>query len=168
MYDNVANEGMRCILNLIKNFEEESHISLQYDIYNVRAEMALPDLSYDIYISTGGPGSPLESGESWEAPYFTFIDSIFAYNRGEEVIAGIQKPKYMFLICHSFQLVSRHLGIGTVSKRRSTSFGVFPVHRTVEAGSEPFFDGLPEPFMWSTLEIINWCVPTKNVLRIWV
>ncbi|MDI9876079.1 type 1 glutamine amidotransferase [Flectobacillus rivi] len=146
MYDNVANEGMRCILNLIKNFEEESHIPLQYNIYNVRAEMALPDLSYDIYISTGGPGSPLESGESWEAPYFTFIDSIFAYNRGEEVIAGIQKPKYMFLICHSFQLVSRHLGIGMVSKRRSTSFGVFPVHRTTEAGSEPFFDGLPEPF----------------------
>ena len=146
MYDNVANEGMRCILNLIKGFEEESHIPLNYDIYNVRAEIALPDLSYDIYISTGGPGSPLASDEPWEQPYFALIDSVFAYNRRVEVLEGLLKPKYMFLICHSFQLVSRHLGIGTVSKRRSTSFGVFPVHRTEEAGLEPFFDGLPEPF----------------------
>ena len=52
----------------------------------------------------------------------------------------------MFLICHSFQMVSRHVGIGTVKKRRSTSFGTFPIHKTHDGQVEPFFEALPDPF----------------------
>ncbi|WP_026997739.1 type 1 glutamine amidotransferase [Flectobacillus major] len=146
MYNNVPNEGMRCILNLLKSFEEHEHIAIDYQIFNVRAENTVPDLTYDIYISTGGPGSPLPSDEPWEKPYFDFIDAVFAHNISDVVLKGQASRKYMFLICHSFQLVSRYLGIGTVSKRRSTSFGVFPVHRIEASGSEPYFEGLPEPF----------------------
>lgn len=52
----------------------------------------------------------------------------------------------MFLICHSFQLVARHLGIGKITKRKSTAFGVFPVNQIDKNIKEPFFEGLPEPF----------------------
>jgi homoserine O-succinyltransferase/O-acetyltransferase len=140
MYDNHANEGMRCIWHAIQTVEAAEGVQFTVDVFNVRAEHNVPDLSYDAYISTGGPGSPLPSAEPWETPYFAFIDALFAHNREQE------QRKHLFLICHSFQLVSRHFGLGTLSKRKSTSFGIFPIHLTDEGTTEPLFAGLPEPF----------------------
>ena len=140
MYNNAPNEGMRCIRQLLHRGEIENGISFQVDTYNVRAENEVPTLDYDIYISTGGPGSPLASEEEWEARYFAFVDELLAYNQANE------NKKQMLLICHSFQLVSRHLGIGEISRRKSTSFGVLPVHLTEAGLAEPVLQGLPEPF----------------------
>ena len=140
MYNNVANEGMRCIWQLLHRSAADLDVAFQIDTYNVRAENQLPGLDYDAYISTGGPGSPLETDEPWEARYFTFIDALLLHNRTQPV------KKHLLLICHSFQLVSRHLGLGEVGKRKSTSFGVLPVHLTAAGLAEPVFAGLPEPF----------------------
>ena len=140
MYNNVANEGMRCIRQLLHRSAADLDVAFQIDTYNVRAENQLPGLDYDAYISTGGPGSPLETDEPWEARYFTFIDALLLHNRTQPV------KKHLLLICHSFQLVSRHLGLGEVGKRKSTSFGVLPVHLTAAGLAEPVFAGLPEPF----------------------
>ena len=43
-------------------------------------------------------------------------------------------------------MVCRQYGIGLVSRRRKTAFGVFPVHVTPEGQSDPVFRGLPDPF----------------------
>jgi GMP synthase-like glutamine amidotransferase len=147
MYNNVPGEGIRCILKLVKEFRERGGVqSIETSIFDVRAKNEVPDLSHHIYISTGGPGSPLALGETWEKPYFNFIDSIFDYNRSEKVESGEIPKKFMFLICHSFQLVARHLEIGNVTKRKSTSFGVFPVNQIDRSIKEELFEGLPEPF----------------------
>ncbi len=146
LYNNAPNEGMRCIIKLIDEFREREQIEVETTIFNVRANNEVPDLSYDIYFSSGGPGSPLESAEAWETAYFVFIDSVFEHNKSEEVKYGESTKKYMFLICHSFQLVARHLGIGKITKRKSTAFGVFPVNQIDKNIKEPFFEGLPEPF----------------------
>lgn len=146
MYNNFPGEGMRCIIKLINEFQEREGITVQFEIFNVRSENLIPDLGYDIYISTGGPGSPLELGESWEEPYFKFIDSVFEYNKSETVVSEKSTKKYMFLICHSFQLVARHLGVGNITKRKSTAFGVFPVNQIDKSIHEELFEGLPEPF----------------------
>ncbi len=146
MYANFPGEGMRCIIKLINEFQEKEELLIETTIFNVRAENKLPDLSYDIYISTGGPGSPLALGESWEKPYFNFIDSLLNHNKSKAVISEESTKKYLFLICHSFQLVARHLGIGNITKRRSTAFGVFPVNQIDKEIHEELFDGLPEPF----------------------
>ena len=140
MYNNAPNEGMRCIRQLLSRGAAENGIPFHIDTYNVRAENALPGLEYDIYISTGGPGSPLASAEAWEPRYFAFIDSLLAHNQTHAL------KKHLLLICHSFQLVSRHLGIGEVSRRKSTSFGVLPVHLTPAGHADPELQGLPEPF----------------------
>jgi homoserine O-succinyltransferase/O-acetyltransferase len=58
MYANHANEGMRCIWHAIQAVEQAKGVSFTVDVFNVRAENHVPDLSYDAYISTGGPGSP--------------------------------------------------------------------------------------------------------------
>lgn len=140
MYDNAPNEGMRCIRQLLDRSALEHGLPFRVDTFNVRAENALPGLDYDIYLSSGGPGSPLASAEAWEPRYFDFIDALLAHNRTQE------PKKHLLLICHSFQLVSRHLGIGEVSRRKSTSFGVFPVHLTPAGLADPVLRGLPDPF----------------------
>ena len=146
MYNNFPGEGMRCILKLVNEFRERENLSIETSIFNVRAENNIPDFTFDIYISTGGPGSPLVLGESWEKPYFEFIDSVFQHNKSKNVESGESAKKFMFLICHSFQLVARHLGVGNVTKRKSTAFGVFPVNQIDKSIHEELFVGLPEPF----------------------
>lgn len=140
MYNGHQNEGMRCIKMLVGQFLSQEGIKGNYDIFDVRKENQIPDLSYDIYISSGGPGNPLREGHAWEAPYYQFIESVFDYNNKNE------EKKYLFLICHSFQMVSHHLGFGEVTKRRSTSFGVMPIHKEFDGDSEPLFAELPDPF----------------------
>ena len=140
MYNNAPNEGMRCIRQLLHRAEQANGAEFIVDTFNVRANNEVPGLQYDVYISSGGPGSPLQSDEPWEPLYFGFIDALFAYNK----TAGVKK--HLLLICHSFQLVSRHLGLGEVSKRKSTSFGVLPVHLTQAGHRDPVLTELPEPF----------------------
>ena len=140
MYDNARNEGMRCIRQLLSLAEIDNYVEFQTNTFNVRAANELPGLDYDIYISTGGPGSPLASDEVWERNYFQLIDALLQHNTANE------HKKHVLFICHSFQLISRHLGIGTVSKRKSTSFGVLPVHLTSAGMLEPVLAALPNPF----------------------
>lgn len=140
-----ANESMRCIMHLIRNAQGENHQSeqpseLSVDVFDIRGSNDVPDLSYDIYISSGGPGSPMASDEAWEQPYFTLIDQLFDWNRHNE------RKKFVFLICHSFQLVVRHLELGSLSQRKSTSFGIFPIHKTDEGDTAPILMGLDDPF----------------------
>jgi homoserine O-succinyltransferase len=140
MYNNAPNEGMRCIRQLLRRSEEANQVDFLIDTFNVRAANEVPGLDYDIYISSGGPGSPLASDEPWEPLYFGFVDALFTYNK------QASQKKHLLLICHSFQLVSRHLGLGEVSKRKSTSFGVLPVHLTEAGQHDPVLEKLPEPF----------------------
>jgi GMP synthase-like glutamine amidotransferase len=52
----------------------------------------------------------------------------------------------VLFICHSFQLACRHYDIAEITRRKSTAFGVFPVHLQEEGKHEPIFAGLPDPF----------------------
>jgi homoserine O-succinyltransferase/O-acetyltransferase len=140
MYDNRPNEGMRCIQQLIRLVAHEDNADLRFDIFNVRAENHVPDLSYDIYISTGGPGVPMPLGEGWEKPFFALLDQLRTWNETQE------QKKFVFLICHSFQLAMGHWQLGQVSRRKSTSFGIFPIHKTDEGESDSLFGKLPNPF----------------------
>ncbi|GAB3568599.1 hypothetical protein GCM10027578_21430 [Spirosoma luteolum] len=140
MNNNQPNQGMRCIMQLIRTVQASEQTELAFDIFNVRGNNEVPGLDYDVYISSGGPGSPLASTEPWEARFFTLIDALFAWNQAND------QKKFVFLICHSFQLVVRHLELGLLSKRRSTSFGILPMHKEAAGLTEPLFDGLGEPF----------------------
>lgn len=143
LYEGFENQGMRCIRELLNQFAEFNNIELQKDEFEVRLQKQVPNLDYDVYISTGGPGSPLESeGSDWEAAYFDWLKKVESFNNND---ANIIK-KQVFFICHSFQLICRHYNLGEVVKRKSTSFGVFPMHYLREAHNEPVFAGLADPF----------------------
>jgi GMP synthase-like glutamine amidotransferase len=143
LYDGVANQGMRCIREIITHFGEQYQLNIQWDEFDVRQKLQTPELTYDIYISSGGPGSPLDSvGSKWENAYFKWLHKVQRWNNNE---ANVQK-KHVFFICHSFQLACRHFHIANVCKRKSTSFGVFPVHLLHDGVEEIVFDGMKDPF----------------------
>src|SRR5947208_1316335 len=84
LYEGVANEGMRCIRQILKQFGKNNNLELVCNEFDVRLKKEVPGISYDIFISTGGPGSPLESKESdWEKSYFNWLEEIIAWNNGD-------------------------------------------------------------------------------------
>jgi homoserine O-succinyltransferase/O-acetyltransferase len=142
LYEGQANQGMRCIREILNQWSESNHIELSWDEFEVRVTRDIPDLSYDIYISSGGPGSPLESeGSGWDNDYFNWLSSVEQWNNSDR-----PNKKFVFFICHSFQLVCRQWGVGNISKRKKTSFGVFPVHVLWEGQKDPVLKGLKDPF----------------------
>jgi homoserine O-succinyltransferase/O-acetyltransferase len=143
LYEGQANQGMRCIREILREWSEHHGISLLVHEFEVRIKQEVPDLSYDLYISSGGPGSPLESiGTAWEEAYLNWVSSVEEWN-GDQ---NNSNKKFVFFICHSFQLVCRHYGIGEVTKRKSTAFGVFPVHVLPSGQTDPVLEGLNDPF----------------------
>ena len=137
LYNGEPNEGMRSIKSILEKFKNFT----TYEVFDVRQLNQLPDTSFDIYISSGGPGNPLPQGESWEQPFFNLWDDIIKLNEVEGA-----KKKFVFLICHSFQMLSLHWEIAKVSKRHSPSFGIFPIHKTDEGNIDSVIKRLPEPF----------------------
>ena len=142
LYEGVPNEGMRGIRQLIESFEVDFHQPVKYEIFDVRLKSEVPGTDFDLYISTGGPGSPLESeGSVWERKYFALMDAIRGHNNRTPL-----NQKHVLLICHSFQIFCRYYNYAHVSKRKSTSFGVMPVHKTDEGHHDPLFRSLGDPF----------------------
>ncbi|RYD68696.1 MAG: GMP synthase, partial [Sphingobacteriales bacterium] len=118
MNNGAPNQGMRGIQEILSRFRHENNINLTFDIFDLRQKGEIPGIDYDAYISSGGPGSPLESkGEKWENDFFNLLDEIEAFNASSE-----EQKKYAFLICHSFQLACRKFGLGNVTERRSNAF----------------------------------------------
>jgi homoserine O-succinyltransferase/O-acetyltransferase len=143
LYEGQPNQGMRCIRQLLNEYAGAHSLDLRHDEFEVRVRHETPDLSYDIYISSGGPGSPLDSeGSQWETVYWEWLRRIESFNANP----ANSRPKQVLFICHSFQLVCRHYEIAAVTSRRSTAFGVFPVHMLEAGVTEPVFAGLRDPF----------------------
>ena len=143
LYAGVANQGMRCIRTILAEWAATNELDLHSDEFDVRLKNELPDTSYDIYISSGGPGDPLLSRfEDWDIAWCRWLDKMKRWNSNPSK----SQKKYIFFICHSFQLASRYFNVGLVSKRKSTAFGVFPIHMLEGGIDEPVFDGLRDPF----------------------
>ena len=142
LYEGQANEGLRCIRTILSDWSTTHQQAIEVKEFDVRLNLEVPDLNFDIYISSGGPGSPLETeGSAWEEKYFGWLEALKEWNEGSHF-----PKKHAFFICHSFQLFCRHFKLGNVCKRKSTSFGVFPVHQMEDGHAEKVFDGLNDPF----------------------
>jgi GMP synthase-like glutamine amidotransferase len=142
MNNGAPNQGMRGILAVLNRYQKETGFDLSTEVFDLRQKNELPDLSYDIYISSGGPGSPYDGeGQTWENNFFKLLDDLDAHNLSEGSV-----KKYAFLICHSFQMACRKYGLGKVILRNSPAFGIFPIFLTAEGARDPIFKGLPNPF----------------------
>jgi len=143
LYNNERNEGIRCIREIVFEAGNKfNDVDLTYNVYETRFKGELPDDDCDIYISSGGPGSPFEGeGTKWEKDYYNLIDNIYSHNQNSS-----ERKKYIFFICHSFQMMARYFEFGEVSKRDMKSFGVMPFSKTEEGDNDPILTTLSNPF----------------------
>jgi len=156
LYNNERNEGMRCIREIVTEAgNNNSNINLSYDVFETRYKGDIPDLSYDIFISSGGPGSPFEDEDKqWDKDYFSLLDKIWNHNQKSE------QKKYIFFICHSFQMMARYFQFGEVNKRFINSFGVMPFLKSEEGKNDPLLKDLTDPFY--AADIRHWQVVNPN------
>jgi len=153
----VPNQGMRCLRDLLRQTGEDwSQVGVVVDIFDTRRGGELPDIGYDIYMSSGGPGSPYDGqGQAWEKNYFNLLNRIYTHNQN-----GNPQKKYVFFICHSFQLMARFFNLAEVVERHSQSFGIFPVHKTNAGKRDPLLRDLDDPFYGGDFR--NWQVIQPN------
>src|SRR5687768_5730610 len=143
MNDGQPNQGMRCIRQIVQEWATTVDMKIICTEFDVRQKNQLPDTSFDIYISSGGPGDPLSTRfDDWDIAWCKWVNEMIRWNSNPSTT----QKKYIFFICHSFQLASRYFNAGLVYKRKSTAFGVFPVHMLEEGKTEPVFEGLNDPF----------------------
>ena len=82
MYDGEPNQGMRCIHEILSRFSDE----ISYREFDVRGKAELPDIrNFDLFISTGGPGNPLEGDGHWDLLYNEFLDQIWIWNQNHSL-----------------------------------------------------------------------------------
>ena len=158
LYNGVSNEGMRGFQEILQRYKAAKNIDLSFQIFDVRGKGELPGIEFDIYISSGGPGSPLSEDEAWDKNYFKLIDNLEDHN-----LSNTSKKKYGFFVCHSFQLMCRKYRLGDINLRRSESFGVLPVHLTKPGATDPVYAGLENPFY--AIDSRRWQVINPNEKR---
>src|ERR1700759_1373489 len=94
LYNGIENEGMRGFREILERYRDKNSLNLTYEVFDVRKKVEVPDTSFDIYISSGGPGDPLESeGSEWEKKYFKLVDALEDHN-----LSNTSQKKYGFFV----------------------------------------------------------------------
>jgi len=161
LYNNERNEGIRCIKEIVSEAQKRNNeLDITYEVFDTRFKDEIPGLDNDIYISSGGPGSPFEGeGTKWEKDYFNLIQQIWDHNQKNP-----ERKKYLFFICHSFQMMGRFFKFGTVSQRHSKSFGVMPFTLTKEGKSDNILRVLSNPFYAADIRQYQVVEPDKKII----
>ena len=117
MNNNKKNQGFKNIREISENFKANSEEEIHITTFDVRHLNEMPNIKdFDIFISSGGPGNPHREGHEWEQKFSNLLDGIFEHNKNSG------QKKFLFLICHSFQIASIHWKLGNICLRKSYSF----------------------------------------------
>ena len=154
MNNNHENMGIASIKRIADRFA-----IIDYEVFDVRHKKEVPGTEFDIYISSGGPGDPLEYEGGWEKDYHQLMDDLWQHNQVSE------EKKYAFFICHSFQIICHHLGIGDVTLREKESFGIVPVDKTAAGKEEALFMELNAPFYGADFRKYQVVFPNRDRLE---
>lgn len=165
----VENQAMRCLQSVISRFESElreSNPTLPIDVHTVSPRDTLNEIprDHDLYIASGGPGSPLEGlGTPWYDDFRRFTDGLIqAHDRDPG-----DAPS-MFSICYSYELVTLHLNIADVVQRDGRKFGVMPVYTTTAGRHHPLLAPFGDrlfAFEHRNWEVVNLDEPRLNAMN---
>ena len=156
LYNGIENEGIRGFKEILERYKTKNMLDLTYELFDVRKNCEVPGLEFDVYLSSGGPGSPLDSeGSEWEKKYFNLITQLEQHNQSDD-----PQKKYVFFVCHSFQLMCRRYQLGYINQRISTSFGILPVHQTSAGKKDLIFKDMDDPFY--AVDSRSWQVINPN------
>lgn len=148
MCNGVANQAIRCFRRLVDGMmvraaAKNPGLELDYVHVQPRNLNEIPDRSADLFLSSGGPGSPYDGWDDpWCTNYRAFLDWIVERN-----IAEGERAPQVLAVCHSFELATIHFGVAQLTMRPGgRKFGVMPCYVT-ESGMQssifkPFADRL--------------------------
>lgn len=133
-----VNQAMRCLRGLGTTFFERVELhnpDIRCDLVQVSprdTDQKIP-LDCDLYLSSGGPGSPFDGdGMAWSADYGAFCDAV-----AESAACGGPDMRALFAICYSFEMVVRHFKLAHIGPRTDRKFGVMPIYTTPEGQRHP-------------------------------
>jgi 3-oxoacyl-[acyl-carrier-protein] synthase-3 len=132
------NQAMRCFRVLIDGFfakVKAANPGLETTSITVQPRnlFELPPTDCDLYLSSGGPGSPFEhDGETWLTSYYGWLDSIVERNLRE----GSAAPGLLG-VCYTFELLINHFKVARMVQRANRKFGVMPIYTTAEGLAHP-------------------------------
>ncbi len=132
------NQAMRCFRVLIDGFfakVKAANPGLETTSITVQPRnlLELPPTDCDLYLSSGGPGSPFEhDGEAWLTSYYGWLDSIVERNLRE----GSAAPGLLG-VCYTFELLINHFKVARMVQRANRKFGVMPIYTTAEGLAHP-------------------------------
>jgi homoserine O-succinyltransferase/O-acetyltransferase len=133
-----VNQAMRCLRSIAGTFFERvraTNPSLPCELVTVspRDTGAPVPRDCDLYLSSGGPGSPFDGdSDTWYNDYEAFARGIV-----ESAMVGGRETRALFAICYSFELVVRQFHLATIAPRAERKFGVMPVYMTSEGMTHP-------------------------------
>jgi GMP synthase-like glutamine amidotransferase len=150
MNNGVDNQGIRCFRGVLRQFFERvvaanPGLETRVEYVQPRNLGELPADDADLYLSSGGPGSPFDGqDEAWSLGYRKFVDNLMESGSGR----GPSEPtgQAMFAVCYSFELLVCHFKVATMRPRATRKFGVMPIYPTglgmVSPLMRPFGDRL--------------------------
>ncbi len=150
-----VNQAMRCLRGIVSNFFE--HVRAENpDLACELTEVSPRDTNNpvprdaDLYLSSGGPGSPFDGdGQPWAEDYGRFSDDVV-----ESAIRGGVDRRALFAICYSFEMVVRHFKVAHIGPRAERKFGVMPIYTTPEGQRHPLLSAFNDRLF--AFEHRNW------------
>ncbi len=89
----------------------------------------------DIYVGSGGPGSPFDGDDQpWFADFRRFLDWMLVEARRTD-----EDQRSLFGVCYTYELLVRMTGVAEVTMRDSRKFGVMPAYTTSYGRKHPLF-----------------------------
>ncbi len=133
-----ANQAMRCFRQIVASFfdrVQRANPGLGCTLVEVspRDTSAPIPRDCDIYIGSGGPGSPYDGdSEGWFVDWNDFCSFLLSESRRDDA-----EKKALFGVCYSFELLVRYFAVADVSMRDSRKFGVMPIYTTTSGQRHP-------------------------------
>ena len=147
MNNGFKNQGIGCINDILAESQESwkkrhnENLNLDIKHFRVRDFGEVPKHTFDVYISSGGPGDPHDGeGLQWEKDYFHLLDDVVDHNLAK------QRKTYFFAICHSFQVLTRHFKFAEVCDAPRSVYGIMPAYPTPVGMTGYLLEGLGERF----------------------
>jgi GMP synthase-like glutamine amidotransferase len=132
------NQAMRCLRLIVSRFHQHVKtwnpgIDLQLVHVSPRDKGEAPPEDCDLYLSSGGPGSPYDGdGQRWVTDYNRFLDGIVEDNVGRG-----PRARALFGVCYSYEMIVRHFRLAEMVPRATRKFGVMPVYTTAAGRKHP-------------------------------
>ncbi|HTJ85146.1 MAG TPA: hypothetical protein VL400_25695 [Polyangiaceae bacterium] len=126
-----VNQAMRCFRTIVTRFfdkvrAENPGLSCRLTEVSPRDTQDPVPRDSDIYIGSGGPGSPYDGDDQ---PWFKDVASFLDWMVGE-VQRTDAEQKSLFGVCYTFEILVRHFAVAEMAMRDSRKFGVMPAYTT--------------------------------------